>query len=93
MASDGRGWFRTAADRMDCYAVADAVLAALFDACEVREQFGVRMEGEDADFWPYMPTCEWAEKAIASRAKRNWPASHLIRRCDLQTPAEQEINT
>jgi hypothetical protein len=65
----------------------DAVLAALFDACEVREQFGVRAEGVD-DFWPYEPTHEWAEKAIASRAKRNWPASHLIRRCDLQTPAE-----
>jgi hypothetical protein len=91
VASDGRGWFRTDADRMDCYAVADAVLAALFDACEVREQFGVRAEGVD-DFWPYEPTREWAEKAIASRAKRNWPASHLIRRCDLRTPPESVVS-
>ncbi len=26
-ASDGQGWYRTEADRDDCYAVADAVLA------------------------------------------------------------------
>jgi hypothetical protein len=70
-----------------CLFDASNVLAALFDACEVREQFGVRAEGVD-DFWPYEPTHEWAEKAIASRAKRNWPASHLIRRCDLRTPPE-----
>lgn len=28
-ASDGRGWYRTAADQADCYARADAVMAAV----------------------------------------------------------------
>lgn len=28
-ASDGRGWYRTEADRVECFAVADAVLAAV----------------------------------------------------------------
>jgi hypothetical protein len=28
-ASDGRGWYRTAADRVECFAIADAVLAAV----------------------------------------------------------------
>jgi hypothetical protein len=35
-ASDGRGWYRTDAERMDCYAVADAVME-LFAAVVTRE--------------------------------------------------------
>ncbi|MFD6565469.1 hypothetical protein [Micromonospora profundi] len=44
-ASDGRGWFRTEADRDDCYAVADAMLP-LFD---VRLDWGTRMSSTDPD--------------------------------------------
>jgi hypothetical protein len=92
VASDGRGWFRTDADRMDCYAVADAVLAALFDACEVRERWGTRWtyaDGEQRTAW-------WSSRAEAE-TERDWPTPastvELLRRCDLQTPPEPQINT
>jgi hypothetical protein len=87
VASDGRGWFRTAADRVDCYAVADAVLAALLDACEIRERWGTRWTLADGG----KRTAWWSSRAEAE-TERDWPTSasrvELLRRCDLQTPPE-----
>jgi hypothetical protein len=72
--------------------IADAVLAALFDACEVRERWGTRWtyaDGEQRTAW-------WSSRAEAE-TERDWPTPastvELLRRCDLQTPPEPEINT
>jgi hypothetical protein len=72
--------------------VVDAVLAALFDACEVREQWGVRADVERVpDFWPEEATRQRAQWAIAARAGYSFQ-SYLIRRCDLLTPPESVVS-
>jgi hypothetical protein len=65
----------------------DAVLAALFDACEVRERWGTRWTnsaGDECTAW-------WTSRA---EAQLDWPVPIvLLRRCVLSTPPEPEINT
>jgi hypothetical protein len=70
----------------------DAVLAALFDACEVRERWGTRWtyaDGEQRTAW-------WMNRAEAE-TERDWPTPastvELLRRCDLQTPPEPQIDS
>jgi hypothetical protein len=75
----------------DAQESADAVLAALFDACEVRERWGTRFSGSTADdvygWWPSRSTAE----AVTSAPSRIGSTKTLVRRCELQTPPE--INT
>jgi hypothetical protein len=67
--------------------VVDAVLAALFDVCEVRERWGTRWTYADSE----RRVAWWSSRAEAE-AERDWPTSasrvELLRRCDLQAPPE-----
>jgi hypothetical protein len=74
--------------------VADAVLAALFDACEVREQWGVRNtwpDGRSETYWrghrSYAEAVVRAQLKLGSTVERQ-----LVRRCDLLTPPESVVS-
>lgn len=73
---------------VDC--IADAVLAALFAACEVREEWGCRLTVPDG----HIPDC-WREHREAAEAMADWHIRNrsiatptLIRRLHLTLPAE-----
>jgi hypothetical protein len=75
-------------------AIADAVLAALFDACEVREQWGVRNtwpDGRLETYWrghrSYAEAVVRAQLKLGSTVERQ-----LVRRCDLLTPPESVVS-
>jgi hypothetical protein len=65
----------------------DAVLAALFDACEVREQWGVQAGPRGNRFWGYATRSE-ALVDVAEGLADGHTDWLLIHRCDLKTPAE-----
>jgi hypothetical protein len=77
-----------------CLGDAAAVLAALFDACEVREQWGVRNtwpDGRSETYWrghrSYAEAVVRAQLKLGSTVERQ-----LVRRCDLLTPPESVVS-
>lgn len=72
VADDGRGWYRTEADRTDCYAVADSLLP-LFRASW---EYGVRWNPDSPDA---VHECDDQDHAREWRRDLNWEGP-LVRR-------------
>jgi hypothetical protein len=77
-------------DSDDAQESADAVLAALFDACEVRDEWGVHNtwpDGASETFWRgprlHAEAVVRAQLKLGSTVERQ-----LVRRCVLSTPPE-----
>jgi hypothetical protein len=75
--------------------VVDAVLAALFDACEVRDEWGVHNtwpDGRSETYWRgprlYADAVIRAQLRLGSTVERE-----VVHRCVLSTPPESEIDT
>jgi hypothetical protein len=85
-----RDWARTHFHQQPDDRMVDAVLAALFEACEVREEWGVRSVVPDRgipDYW--RENRAQAEDTIAARSALGAHVrSSLIHRCALKTPVE-----
>jgi hypothetical protein len=64
-ASDGRGWFRTKADRNECYAVADSLLPHF----RAEWEYGVRWNPDEPDA---VHECDDQDHAREWRRDLNW---------------------